>query len=628
MASPQADFYAVTPGERLKVGRRFIEIVTSSGLWIATIPSVTFAAGTPAVFSFAPYITTDANVRTTRLSLASGYSLPEGVTLDADGHRFIYDGSGSGGTVSTQLIADDDPTSSGYGIAAWRIGDSGRGATWRDFAYYWKPWEVYGGTWSDSTWTAQGTTPFATVSVAQNISTDTLVTLDVSSLVLEWDVTPNRLTAMFLMTANGYGLSLRSMEYADATKRPVLRVTYSDGSTSDINPTVDVSIDGSSPDMRDGKNVTLNVSGSARTILQFHRPDVVKKRVASAQLRMYCFSSQNYAGIGIKVYQVVAPDTGTLPAVRQGISAEFANDLAMAGDPRVVDVMNLNDPAWAAVATPNSNIGRYYVQGAGVLLSGQSTPSGRAIEATIPAHVNGGKLMFCFLPESDEMYFRYYIQFHGIRGSTFDGGKMPGFSAYGSFNHYHNNPFNPYFNYVSPRTGSYGAGYASDGTGNPAGTEGWSARGGWYAPGVEGESPHRRVAINAYIYDATVNAEGVSYHWNTYTDDLQWLEEDRWYCIEQRIKLNTLSVDGTVANSDGIFQSWVDGRLACDKQNVKWRAAYKYPDEPHYDGPGLLQIHNIWFDWYLGGVGDLSTAPVTLRLADVVVARDYIGPRT
>ena len=63
---------------------------------------------------------------------------------------------------------------------------------------------------------------------------------------------------------------------------------------------------------------------------------------------------------------------------------------------------------------------------------------------------------------------------------------------------------------MSPRTGSYGAGYASDGTGNPAGTEGWSARGGWYAPGVEGESPHRRVAINAYIYDATVNAEGVS----------------------------------------------------------------------------------------------------------------------
>ena len=65
--------------------------------------------------------------------------------------------------------------------------------------------------------------------------------------MLAWDATPNRLTAMFLMTANGYGLSLRSMEYADATKRPVLRVTYSDGSTSDINPTVDVSIDGSSP---------------------------------------------------------------------------------------------------------------------------------------------------------------------------------------------------------------------------------------------------------------------------------------------------------------------------------------------------------------------------------------------
>lgn len=228
-------------------------------------------------FSFVPYITTDVNVRTTRLSVASGYSLPEGVTLDADGHRFIYDGSGSGGTVSTRLVADDDPTSSGYGIAAWRIGDSERGATWRDFSYYWKPWAEYGGTWSDSNGTAQGSTPFATVSVAQNISTDTLITIDVSSLVLAWDAAPNRLTAMWLMTANGYGLSLRSMEYADATKHPVLRVTYTDGSVSDINPTVDVSIDGSSPDARTGKFVTLNVSGSSRTILQFHRPSVVKK---------------------------------------------------------------------------------------------------------------------------------------------------------------------------------------------------------------------------------------------------------------------------------------------------------------------------------------------------------------
>ena len=90
---------------------------------------MTFDAGTPAVFH--PSRTSrPMSIRTTRLSVASGYSLPEGVTLDADGHRFICDGSGSGGTVSTRLVADDDPTSSGYGIAAWRIGDSGRGA-WR-----------------------------------------------------------------------------------------------------------------------------------------------------------------------------------------------------------------------------------------------------------------------------------------------------------------------------------------------------------------------------------------------------------------------------------------------------------------------------------------------------------------
>ena len=124
-----------------------------------------------------------------------------------------------------------------------------------------------------------------------------------------------------------------------------------------------------------------------------------------------------------------------------------------------------------------------------------------------------------------------------------------------------------------------GAGYASDGTGNPAGTEGWSARGGWSAPAVEGESAHRRVVINGYIYDSKHKRRGgISYHFNTYTDDLQWLEGRPlvlprtahqaqhairgWHCRQQR---------------RDFFNRGLMGGLLCDKQNVKWRAAYKYP---------------------------------------------------
>ena len=149
-------------------------------------------------------------------------------------------------------------------------------------------------------WDRSGSTPFATVSVAQNISTDTLITLDVSSLVLAWDATPNRLTAMWLMTANGYGLSLRSMEYADATKHLVLRVTYSDGSTSDINPTVDVSIDGSSPD---ALNRQVRHAECVRIVAHdFAVSQAERGQKESHPRNLGCIaSSQNYAGIGIRV---------------------------------------------------------------------------------------------------------------------------------------------------------------------------------------------------------------------------------------------------------------------------------------------------------------------------------------
>ena len=181
---------------------------------------------------------------------------------------------------------------------------------------------------------------------------------------------------------------------------------------------------------------------------------------------------------------------------------------------------------------------------------------------------------------------------------------------------------------LSPRTGSYGAGLRIGRHWHPAGTEGWSARGGWYAPGVEGESPHRRVAINAYIHDASVNAEGVSIAGTPTPMIFSGLKKTDGIASSSASSSTRYPWMAFIANSDGIFQSWVDGRLACDKQNVKWRAAYQMPRRASLRRAGTSPNSQYLVRLVFGRRRRPSTAPVTLRLADVVVARDYIGPRT
>jgi hypothetical protein len=85
------------------------------------------------------------------------------------------------------------------------------------------------------------------------------------------------------------------------------------------------------------------------------------------------------------------------------------------------------------------------------------------------------------------------------------------------------------------------------------------------------------------------------------------LEKNRWYCIEQHVRLNSPGA------SDGVFEAWVDGELAIARANVD----YRYDDG--------LRIQEIWLDVYHGG-----TAPAAreqhLYIDNVVVAHRYIGP--
>ena len=98
---------------------------------------------------------------------------------------------------------------------------------------------------------------------------------------------------------------------------------------------------------------------------------------------------------------------------------------------------------------------------------------------------------------------------------------------------------------------------------------------------------------------------GSSWIWQK--DKLGYLENNRWYCIEQYVKMNT------PGKNDGILRGWVDGKLAFEKTDVRMRDV---PD---------LKIERIWINIYHGGTWTADTDD-HLFIDNVVIAKKYIGP--
>lgn len=608
-ATPQADTYPVSSGVPLKTGRRAIEIVTPSGLWIATIPSVYFDAGTPGVFSLAPYITSALNARTTRLSVAPGYSLPSGVTLDADGHRLVYDGTGTGGTVSARLVADDDPVSeNGYGVGIWNLVEDGSGATYQrvmkldDASADFMSWNNPRGDWTDATGTPQGTTPFASTTIADT-DTEKLVTWDVTTLAQEWDTNASRPCAVLLKVAGGDTVRFRSRQNADSGVHPVLAVTYTDSSTDLLAPFSDVTLDGSTQSAV-GLVDELRVSGGSTVAMQWHRPDVVKRRIASAELRMTCYTQAS--NTTVQVMQLTFPINRVLPAVRSGIAAGYAGDAGIAAHPSVLHVQQWTSSTWDA----DDN---WYLHAGPQMVSIGATPdmpSGAMVTITVLEGTPGGHAFSKYFGAGyEELYMRYYMRLRNYpRGVTL-GGKLPGLSGHTELDYDVNRPDNPMF-HVEPRA------LANGGSGTGFGTRGWSCRGGYDRATALGTPLYSRTGLHSYLYHAGTAVYGSPHVWTKDKLDIAFLEDGRWYCVEQHVKLNTAN-PGEAALSDGVLEAWIDGMLVLQATDIKFRA-----DRDTWLVP--MNIAKAWFDHTHGGIG--NTAETThADFAHCVFASEYIG---
>jgi hypothetical protein len=278
---------------------------------------------------------------------------------------------------------------------------------------------------------------------------------------------------------------------------------------------------------------------------------------------------------GVKLAQAAMP--------LLGLAAQYKADNGIERDPNVVMAVDHEGPAWRRTWTRAN--GHLEVIDPGEAGSAYQPLQGRALRVTVPAgEVSGANLRYAFLShlgeEPEEMYVRYYLRFAGNWNSRVEGGKLPGFS--GTYN----------------RAGWGGR--------KADGSNGWSARG-YFHRQPEPENPLSGwVSIGTYAYHAEMpDRYGEVWMWSSNGRGL--LQRERWYCIEQHVRLNA------VGSSDGILRTWVDGQLALERTGMVFRRV------------SGLRIEDFWLDVYHGGTKP-PPSDQQLYIDNIVIARSYIGP--
>ena len=138
------------------------------------------------------------------------------------------------------------------------------------------------------------------------------------------------------------------------------------------------------------------------------------------------------------------------------------------------------------------------------------------------------------------------------------------------------------------------------------GDDGWSLRGQFSMVSRSGNPLSGRTGMGTYAYHAAMRDPSGDF-WPWPLGRLAALGNNRWYCVEQYLKLNT------PGKSDGILRAWIDGRLVVERTDIQLRNVPQ------------LRIESVWFNVYHGGT---LPAPrdMHLYIDNVVVARRYVGP--
>ena len=458
----------------------------------------------------------------------------------------------------------------------WAEGGHGDQGATRD--YYNAPgflrWRRPLGDWLDAEGKPYGDAPFGETELDD--ATPRYVSWDVTRLVQRWADGSLPPKGFFLRCFPGGGtFKFRSREHPDASQHPQLVV---DGRT--LVPEADTYLERSTYTGMGGKD-TLSLSPVNPVLLRFPLQGIAGP-VRSATLKLF-LTAKSGSRARAGVFLCDSGLKGTMSAPAAGLASRYPDDRGLAKDPAVVLYSDFEADDWGR-AWSNGADSKTLVPVSEDAERRLELLQGRALRVQIPKGSNSGmNVDYLFTKktgsEPEEVYLRYYLRFSGD-WQTIQGGKLPGIA------------------------GTYGR--AGWGGRKVNGTDGWSARGSFNIEPAAGNPLAGRIPIGSYVYHAGMPGD--------YGDIWIWLEgyegilvKDRWYCLEQYVKLNS------PGQADGILRAWVDGRPAFEKTNIRYRDV------------ASLKIERVWMNIYHGG--KLPTdRDVHAYIDNVVISRQYVGP--
>ncbi|NIS34198.1 MAG: hypothetical protein GWO04_31485, partial [Actinobacteria bacterium] len=191
----------------------------------------------------------------------------------------------------------------------------------------------------------------------------------------------------------------------------------------------------------------------------------------------------------------------------------------------------------------------------------------------IPAAARRGSGPFYLMPKATEQaWFRYHLNLDSW--NAVDNGKLPGFADVGASSARGCNP-------------------------SLAGDPGWSARVMFHETGTEGAG-RDEVRLGYYTYHLDQPGScGEAMPWS----DGGIVEQDRWYCIEGHVAMNTPGAN------DGVLTAWVDGEQVFSRDDL----AFRRSDEAWVD------VNTFWLNVYFGGSSVSNPQELSLRLDELMI---------
>lgn len=412
-------------------------------------------------------------------------------------------------------------------------------------------WRNVGGDWADANDTAQGNVPFASAVVTPSAG---WWAWDVFNLVSLWLSGTKRNAGLWLRGKSSNVAYFNSRFATDPTLRPILRLTSASKGTIDVPCDRAIGINMSTEGSMAGAAILRAQGGYEHAMLWFNLSAYSLPDITAAQLRANGSSNANQT---VEVYRVVNPadqsgDHGPAIAPQTtGIAANYPNDNGIENDPSVLFVQKF-DPDYEQ---------RWLVGG---LRDGKPEPS-RGVRMTAPddngfVPLNGNAAWkFTFLKDTgfsiyfspwrgrpapgpyrlkpyveiDEAYLRYYLLLGLDWNPAPDSGKGPiGFDwRYADLT----SSLDPI-----PCLHVLGMGSGNSGS-ESSGFNGGSSRSNYdVTPAASDPLANTRGFGGGDFYQADMT--------NAYGDDKPWtnhylgrLRKGQWYCIEQQMKLNSVT---------------------------------------------------------------------------------------